>query len=69
MKDRIDVIGQAAGEIWRHLEGKADGMTLKSLKAQTQLPSDLFHQGLGWLAREDKIRFISRSGTIRVLLS
>lgn len=57
MRDRIDEIGKAAGEIWMLLEAKKGSMTITSLKNVTQLPADLFHEALGWLAREDRIGF------------
>jgi hypothetical protein len=68
MSDMIDRIGLAAGEIWRYLEGRSEGISLSRLKIGTQLPSDLFHQGLGWLAREDKIRFFNVEKTLRIVL-
>ncbi len=66
MRDRIDEIGKAAGELWVYLEGKREGMTVTGLKNGTQLPAELFHEALGWLAREDKIRFSYRGTSLRV---
>jgi hypothetical protein len=68
MRDRIDEIGKAAGEIWMQLEGKRGGMTVASLKNGTQLPVDLLHEALGWLAREDKVRFVSTGKGMRIML-
>lgn len=61
-------IGEAAGEIWTALEGNQEGMTITQLVERTQLPKNLFHQGLGWLAREDKIQFSGKSNSPRVSL-
>jgi hypothetical protein len=49
-------IGKAAGEVWRHLDKNGPApldkvqKTLKNIKS-----NELFHQALGWLARENKI--------------
>ena len=70
MDDLMNVVGEAAGEIWRALDGKSEGISLTQLKNRTELPDNLLHQGLGWLAREDKI-LLSRSGkktTVRLTL-
>jgi len=70
----IDKIGEAAGIIWRalndwrSLEFKTVGMTIVQLKKRTNLPAELLHQGLGWLAREDKIFFTDDGKTMRVSL-
>ena len=64
----VDRIGEAAGEIWRALD-KGDGeMTVTELKNQTKLSTNLVHQGLGWLAREDKIDFSVEGKTTKVRL-
>ena len=47
-------IGQAAGKIWDALNGK-DAMTALQIAKAAGLPSDLTHQGIGWLAREGKL--------------
>ncbi len=62
-------IGEAAGEIWRALEGDKEGMTYAKLLERTHLPKNLFHQGVGWLAREGNIRFAGRGNSVRICLN
>ena len=66
--DMTEQIGEAAGEIWMALEGNQEGMTITQLVERTHLPKNLFHQGVGWLAREDKIQFAGKSNSLRVSL-
>ena len=48
-------IGKAAGEIWRYLEKHGPIPINKIQKDLKNMPKELFHQSLGWLARENKI--------------
>lgn len=68
MEDHLQKIGEAAGLVWRALEGKGEGMTPTQLKNKTVLNADLLHQALGWLAREDKIRFLGGGKSVKVAL-
>jgi hypothetical protein len=61
-------IGEAAGKIWRYLSETEGWTTVTQLKIKTKLPVALFHQGLGWLAREDKIQFYPSGNTTKVSL-
>jgi hypothetical protein len=55
MQDQYHPIGEVAGKIYRALEG-ADEKTLQALQKEIKVSdSALFHQALGWLAREEKI--------------
>lgn len=55
-------IGTNAGTVWRILDSKRTKMTFGELLAATQLnPADLA-TAIGWLAREDKIRFEEQDG-------
>ncbi len=49
-------IGEVAGAIWRTL-GENDKVRVSQLPSILKLESDLVHQALGWLAREDKISY------------
>ena len=49
-------IGEAAGRIWRYL-AQHEMATLHQLKRGTTLPERLLLMGVGWLAREEKLRF------------
>lgn len=47
-------IGETAGSIWRALAD--DGpLSLAKLLKKVDAPRDLVLQGMGWLAREDKL--------------
>ena len=49
-------IGDAAGMIWRFLEKQSEPVNLTILKKNVPVSSTLLMMGLGWLAREDKIK-------------
>lgn len=52
----IHDIGTAAGVIWKILKDKGE-TSVSRLGKTTGLSSSMLHLALGWLAREDKIRF------------
>ena len=62
-KDYVNEIGQGAGDIWKALVDENQAMTINELKKRTKLPEDLLYMGIGWLSREDKLRF---SGTSKI---
>lgn len=62
-----DRIGLAAGDIYRILESNGE-MPMTRLARKANLPLNLFYMGLGWLAREDKIRFRREKRTVFVSL-
>lgn len=48
-------IGKSSGEIWRYLE-KHGPMPIEKLQKEIKnISKELFHQSLGWLARENKV--------------
>jgi hypothetical protein len=47
-------IGETAGTIWQILNTKGS-LTIAKLVKEIEAPRDVVMQGLGWLAREDKI--------------
>ncbi|MCA9113977.1 MAG: winged helix-turn-helix domain-containing protein [Planctomycetaceae bacterium] len=49
-------IGLAAGEIWEYLKEHGPA-TQTRLTRELNLPRDLVLQGIGWLAREEKLVF------------
>ncbi|MDA7977962.1 MAG: winged helix-turn-helix domain-containing protein [Pirellulales bacterium] len=49
-------IGTVAGEIWRLLESNGP-MSMSRIVAEMERPRDHVMQGIGWLAREDKLSF------------
>jgi hypothetical protein len=50
----ITQIGETAGNIWQILSTKGS-LTMAKLVKEIDAPRDVVMQGLGWLAREDKI--------------
>jgi hypothetical protein len=50
----ITQIGEAAGAIWQVLHAKGP-LTIAKLVKDIEAPRDVVMQGLGWLAREDKV--------------
>jgi len=57
-------IGSHAGRVWKILDiwGESDFVTLKRL---SDLKDDQVHSALGWLAREDKIKFDEKRFTLK----
>lgn len=49
-------IGSVAGIIWHYLDENGP-VTLSKLAKDIDAPRDTVMQGVGWLAREGKIRF------------
>jgi xanthine dehydrogenase molybdopterin-binding subunit B len=50
----VDQIGEAAGAVWHYLDQNGS-TSLTKLAKELDVPRDVLMQGLGWLAREDKI--------------
>ncbi len=57
-----------AGRIWRVL-GDKGRMDIAQLPRSLKEKSVIVYQALGWLAREDKIRYVKRSGKVYVSLT
>jgi len=64
-----DSIGNAAGQIWRLLANSKDQINITDLPKKTKLPAQTAYQGLGWLAREGKVRYEKRGRSIYISLS
>ncbi len=62
----IEDIGNAAGEIWRFLEQQAEPVNLTTLKKNVPISSSLLMMGLGWLAREDKVKIESSEASYKI---
>ncbi|MGQ0635602.1 MAG: winged helix-turn-helix domain-containing protein [Planctomycetaceae bacterium] len=56
LNDELAAIGNVAGTIWQYLESQGP-VTLSRLAKEIDAPRDAVMQGVGWLAREGKIRF------------
>jgi len=54
--DDLAQIGIIAGQVWHflHMHGP---VTLSKLAKGVEAPRDMVMQGVGWLAREGKVRF------------
>lgn len=52
----ITNIGEVAGLIWKYLHAHGP-VTLSKLAKEIDASRDMVMQGLGWLARENKLRF------------
>jgi len=61
-------IGQAAGQIWNFLAANPDPISVANLSKKTELNSQMTAMGLGWLARENKLRFEEKGKTLTVTL-
>ena len=54
MRDLTTKFGSGAGKIWKALN-ETGSLKEEELKEKTQLNTDDFYGGIGWLARENKI--------------
>lgn len=51
-------VGEIAGVIWQYLSSNGS-VTLSKLARDIEAPRDLVMQGVGWLARENKIVYLA----------
>lgn len=63
-----DQIGETAGSLWRSLESRGP-QTLAALMEEVNAPQSLFFMAIGWLSREDKVRFEPAGGDYLVSLA
>lgn len=63
-----DMIGNAAGQIWRLLSNTKEQINIADIPKKTNLPAQTAYQGLGWLAREGKVQYEKRGRSIYVNL-
>ena len=59
-------IGSVAGRIW-HLLSEQGETGIAELVKQVDAPRDLVMQGIGWLARENKVRFGSSTNAVSLV--
>ena len=64
-QDQVTHIGLMAGRIWHELDINGP-MSVSALVRRIDRPRDYIMEGLGWLAREGKIR-IQDEGRIRLV--
>jgi winged helix-turn-helix protein DUF2582 len=60
-------IGHTAGVVWHYLE-KAKEATAERITKDTKVSTEMVHQALGWLAREDKIQFTPQGKYVKISL-
>jgi hypothetical protein len=53
----IDAVGDAAGKIWRFLEGHGPA-SVSAIEREVDASRLEVHMGLGWLAREGKLETV-----------
>jgi hypothetical protein len=58
-------IGHAAGEVWGYLSG-GEPRTIVEIKKSVKVPGDLVVAAIGWLAREDKLDFVTSGKTVKI---
>jgi len=56
-----DQIGETAGAVWEALS-KDGPLTFAALMETVNVPQSLFFMAIGWLSREEKLRFESAGG-------
>jgi hypothetical protein len=68
MNDVSAQIGEAAGAVWRALEGGTSWTTLTQLRNRTALTNDMLQRAIGWLAREGKLQFEITGRIVKVMI-
>lgn len=63
-----DQIGEAAGTIWRTIEERGP-QTFAALMEEVNAPQSLFFMAVGWLSRENKVRFEAADGDYLISLA
>lgn len=63
----INRIGEVAGEVYRTLESKGQ-LSATKLKKEVGESEFLVNAAIGWLAREDKIKFDKKGNSLLISL-
>ena len=61
-------IGEMAGRVWKIL-GEKEAVAVSRLPQLLKEKGEIVYQGLGWLAKEDKVEFHKKEGKTFVSLS
>jgi hypothetical protein len=61
-------IGETAGRVWKFL-GEKEAVAVSRLPQLLKEKGEIVYQGLGWLAKEDKVEFHKKEGKTFVSLS
>ncbi len=62
------VIGDLAGKVWQFL-GASGAVEVALLSRKMKLKAKDAYQGLGWLAREDKVQYAEKGDKVVVSLA
>jgi hypothetical protein len=65
MKEKV---GKTAGKVWQTLRDKGE-LEISRLPRMLNEKTVVVYQALGWLAREDKLHYRTKSGKIYVSLT
>lgn len=60
-------VGETAGKVWSLLNDKGP-QTLKEIRRELDVPSELLNFAIGWLAREDKVVIAQEKKTFHLRL-
>ena len=63
----MELIGEAAGQIWNYLNENGE-TTLSKMKKDLDLKANFTELGLGWLAREGKVKMSKKGSSTNVSL-
>lgn len=63
----MELIGEAAGQIWNYLNENGE-TTLSKMKKDLDLKTNFTELGLGWLAREGKVEMSKKGSSTNVRL-
>lgn len=68
MQEQCISIGETAGVVYQTLE-KGGAKTVTVLQKETGVANELLNQAIGWLAREGKISFEKKGGSLQLSLA
>lgn len=68
MQEQYYGIGETAGKIYKCLEQKGEQTLTKVQKEIGVSDEALFHQAIGWLARENNINFNKMGKSVKISL-
>ncbi len=57
-------IGETAGKVWQVLNDNGES-TLAKVKKQVGASTEVLHQAIGWLAREDKLNISKKGSSVK----
>lgn len=60
-------IGETAGKVWQVLNDNGESTFVK-VKKKVGDSSELLHQAIGWLAREDKLTISKEGSSVKLSL-